>query len=54
MFAIKRANMISKNIRRDKNRKINKWQKQKKLIKIKYDETKKTINLHNKFPIMKQ
>ena len=26
----------------------------KKLIKIKYDETKKTINLHNKFPIMKQ
>ena len=23
-------------------------------IKIKYDETKKTINLHNKFPIMKQ
>lgn len=45
--------MISKNIGRDKNRKINK-QQQRKLINIKYDETKKTINLHNKFPIMKQ
>ena len=54
MFAINRPNMIRKNTQRDKNRKVNKQQKQKKLINIKYDETKKTISLHNKFPMMKQ